>query len=197
MYESTVGPYPKSIIPVVVRPDFLKVVEAAWTDRDGNDVCGYEGLNMKKVRELCPTDDLNFNAALSESASEHSFFKDIGIVGGLPWYGLGSYYERMDQARSQFNQQAISDYLYGRVLGQNFDTPPIYDNPVGDQYKLLAKGSYLFVGAEPGFVAAMENRSNVGAFLTDCLEMCRATMQTPALFQSLLYRRFVFTNVNS
>ena len=64
-------------------------------------------------------------------------------------------------------------------------------------YTLAVVGQVLLVGIHEGFGKVVSSRIRESIFLTDCLEMCRSSMQNPMLTASPLYRRFVFSNVNA
>lgn len=168
------------------RFDFLKAIQNAWEVSD-NKTHGH-GINLEKVRQFCSEDDLCENIGIGHAALTLKALEGLPTT-KIPLNIPDPTTSLVDRSFS-YRLETATDYLYGRKQHASAAIPE------DEQYKFLAKGSFLFVGVSPGFVDQMDNKEAYRKFLTDCLEVCRKTMQSPALISSPLYRRFIFTNVN-
>lgn len=167
---------------VFCRKEFLKVINKAWTG---------SAVDFSLARQMASGDDIMANCAVAFATGKIAPFAELDPV-GIPFSGSNDELNALITLASlpQGVEKEGFDYLFG-----NSDHVPSF-NPVGEQYDVLYKDGFLFIGIEPGFARSVENKEAERHFILNCLEVCRKTSPSPTLLASPLYRRFIFINVN-
>lgn len=167
---------------VFCRKEFLKVIGKAWSG---------SAIEFSLARQCASGDDIMANCAVAFAARKVAPFAELDSV-GIPFSGSVNELSALQTIASspKAEEKEGFDYLFG-----NSDHIPSF-NPVGEQFDILIKGNFLFIGIEPGFAKSLADKEAERHFILNCLEVWRKTSPSPALLASPLYRRFIFINVN-
>ena len=178
-------------------PLFKKAYNPNWSSKGGSTL---GSLDLKKLKEITPGID-------EEEMDAYSYF--CSTFHGLENFGF-QYYKAhsgepepsaMVKTKVSELEESIFPLPNGEIsFGDTIDVSDV--KAFRDYYKLEVVGNVLLVGIHPGFGTFIDRVKSgtweyESLFLTDCLEVCRSSMQNPALNASPLYRRFVFINVNA
>lgn len=171
---------------VACHKEFLQVLAQA-VDKSGR------GISYPLLKQIASFDDLIDNMGLACFAAGNKEINQYGFtaIDHLRDFMIENN-ELAPLADVDF-MNSKADFVFSDINSMGEVSPDCKS----DFYKLAVYGNTLFVGMQHGFGSFVRNKAAEQVFLTDCLEMCRTSMQNPALTASTLYRRFVFTNVNA